>query len=107
MRAKSPQINQDKKVWRRPLSNVIKLNIDATFSVDNQLGATGAALQNNQGVFLGASTTFIPHVPSASMAEALAMLRRRTLANSLGYTNIEAESDSLEVVNLWSGADTI
>jgi hypothetical protein len=41
------------------------------------------------------------------MAEALAMLRRRTLANSLGYTNIEAESDSLEVVNLWSGADTI
>jgi hypothetical protein len=47
MRAKSPQMNQDKKVWRRPLSNVIKLNIDATFSVDNQLGATGAALRNN------------------------------------------------------------
>jgi ribonuclease HI len=107
MKANSPLMNHGKEIWRRPRSNAIKLNVDAAFSVENHSGATGAVLRNNQGVFLGASTTFIPHVLSASMAEAMAMLHGLTLANSLGYTNIEAESDSLEVVNLCSGADRI
>jgi ribonuclease HI len=75
--------------------------------VKNHSGATGAVLRNNQGIFLGASTTFIPHVLSTSMAEALAMLHGLTLANSLGYTNIEAKSDSLKVVNLCTGVDRI
>jgi ribonuclease HI len=37
------------------------------------------------------------------MAEALAMLHGLNLANSLGYTAIEAESDSLEVIHLCAG----
>ncbi|KAM0907755.1 hypothetical protein ACQ4PT_015902 [Festuca glaucescens] len=59
-------------------------------------GATGAVIRDSQGVFLAAGATFIPHVPSASMAEALAMLHGLKLARDLGYTSVEAESDSLE-----------
>jgi ribonuclease HI len=81
--------------------------MDAAFSAENQTGASGVIIRNNQGIFLAASTTFLPHVSLASMAEATAMLHRLTLANSLGYSDVEAESDSLEVIQLCGGMERI
>jgi hypothetical protein len=48
---------------------------------------------------------FIPHVSSAAMAEALAMLNGLNLANSLGCNAIEAESYLMEVIQLCPGED--
>jgi hypothetical protein len=62
-----------------------------------------AILHDWQGGFIAASSTFIPHVPSAEMAEAFAMLHGLFLANNVGCHVLEAESDSLEVVKLCSG----
>jgi ribonuclease HI len=93
--------------WSKPSGNRLKLNVDAAFVVEDQAGASGAVLRNNQGVFVAASSSFIPHVSSATMAEALAMLHGLLFAHSLGYHDIVAESDSLEVINLCSGEDRI
>jgi ribonuclease HI len=81
--------------------------MDAAFSAENQTGASGLIIRNNQSIFLAASTTFLPHVSLASMAEATAMLHGLTLANSLGYSDVEAESDSLEVIQLCGGMERI
>jgi hypothetical protein len=41
------------------------------------------------------------------MAQATTMLHGLTLANSLGYSNVEAESDSLEVIQICEGMERI
>jgi hypothetical protein len=53
------------------------------------------------------SSSFIPHVSSPAMAEELAMLHGLLFAHSLGFQDILAESDSLEVINMCSGQDRI
>ena len=54
-------------------------------------------------MFVAAESRFIPHVMTATTAEAMAMLHGLELTNSLGYTTIKTESDSLEVIQLRSG----
>jgi ribonuclease HI len=106
-RTKVPMYTQGKKVWLKPGANILKLNVDAAFSEENKNGASGAVLRNSQGAFVAASNNFIPHVASVHMAEALAVLHGLMFANSLGCNVIEAESDSLEVIQLCSGQDRI
>jgi ribonuclease HI len=82
----------------------LKLNVDAAFSLENQqrTGAAGAILQNSNGDFVASS-----HVASANMAEAMAMLHGISFANYMGCNMLEAESDSLETIQLCSGEDRI
>jgi hypothetical protein len=63
---------------------------------------------------LAASCKFLPHVPSASMAEAVAMREGLALANTTGSSWVLAESDSMEVIqscvgqdNWWGGSASI
>jgi hypothetical protein len=72
-----------------PRSSAIKLNVDAAFNLENGTGASGVILRNNQGGFIAVESTFIQHIASANMAEAMAMLHGLSLANRLGYTKIE------------------
>jgi ribonuclease HI len=69
----------------------------------NGIGASGEILRNSTGV-IAAASMFILHVASANMVEAVAMLHALSLANRLGNNDIEAESNSLKVINLCSGA---
>jgi ribonuclease HI len=97
----------DRVVWVKPRNNYVKVNTDAAFIQSEEAGATGAVIRDNQGGFLAAGSTFIPHVSSASMAEALAMCHGLKLARDLGYTTVQAESDSLEVIQLCTGTERI
>ena len=81
--------------------------MDAAFSAEEKTGVSGVIVRNNQGIFMAGGSTFIPHVPSAEMAEALAMLHGLKLALSLGCNNKEVESDNSEVIQLCSGEDRI
>jgi ribonuclease HI len=96
-----------KKMWIKPRAGFLKLNVDASFSAESHSGATGAIIRDGRGDFIAASSTFLPHVGSAQMAEAIAMLQGLRLANDKGCNNIEAESDSLEVIQLCSGEERI
>jgi hypothetical protein len=62
-------------------------------------------LRDYQGIFLAASCKFLPHVPSASMAEAVAMREGLALANTTGSSWVLAESDSMEVIQSCVGQD--
>jgi ribonuclease HI len=77
--------------------------MNATFHDDLKAGATGAVLRNYKREFIVASTTYIPHVPSAIMAESYAMKEGLALAIRLGCNHIVAESDSTEVVEACNG----
>jgi hypothetical protein len=83
--------------WSRPEPRQVKLNVDATFRDDLEAGAIRAVLRNYTGEFIAASSTYIPHVPSAIMAESYAMKEGLALAMRLGCNRIVAESDSTEV----------
>ena len=61
--------------------------------------------RDRYGVFIAASCATIPYVADAFLAEAMAMKSRLILAESLGYTSIQIESDALEVVNACSGQE--
>jgi ribonuclease HI len=101
-RSSSP-ISEMKKVWMKPSANFVKLNVDAAFSLEDQVGASGAIIRDSHGGFLAANSIFIRHVTSAAMAEALAMRNGLLLANTRGFSAVEAESDSSEVIQYCSG----
>jgi ribonuclease HI len=93
--------------WVRPRGRFIKVNVDAAFLAQEDIGASAAVLRNDQGLFIAAGATFIPHVGSASMAEALALLHGLKLAVNMGFTMVEVGSNSLEVIQYCSGAERI
>jgi hypothetical protein len=53
--------------------------------------------------FLAGSTPFIPHTAMASMAEVLAMRDGLNLAIKTGCNRIQAESDSIEMIEACNG----
>jgi ribonuclease HI len=91
----------------KPLANLLKLNVDAAYSDENRFGTLGAIIRGSKGGLVAASARFIPHTLSASMAEAIAMQHGLKLANLIRCHAIEAESDSIEVVQYSAGDEPI
>ena len=96
-----PETSEHK--WTRPEPNFIKLNVDASFHVDDGMGATAAILRDARGIFIAAQCRLIQNAADAMTVEAMAMRDGLYLANSLGFNRVEAESDSLNVVNYCQG----
>jgi ribonuclease HI len=95
-----PDIN-----WTAPPPRQVKLNVDASFHENMAAGAMGAVIRDYQGQFVAASTKYIPHVSSASMAEAIAIKEGLILANRLGCHSLIAESDSIETIDACKGGE--
>jgi ribonuclease HI len=93
----NPMAGQSEK-WTRPAPRQVKLNVDASFYAESQDGSVGAILRDYQGQFLAASSKVLPHVASATMAEALAMKEGLLLANRMGCNSVIAEGDSIETI---------
>jgi ribonuclease HI len=91
--------------WVRPRPRQVKLNVDASFHEDTKDGAAGAILRDYKGDFIAASMKYIPHVASASMAEAMAMKEGLCLAQRMGCNNLLAESDSTDIIEACSGEE--
>jgi hypothetical protein len=60
-------------------------------------------IRDSQGNFMAASSFLIPHVHSAAMAEAMAMMHGLSLVNQIGCNAVEAESNSMEVIQIYGG----
>lgn len=84
--------------WRKPLSDFQALNVDASFSVEDGLGACGAVVRDHNGGFIGASTARMEHVPDVVSAEAEAMRQGLIFLQSLGCSKVSIQSDSIIVV---------
>ena len=89
--------------WTKPDLMFIKVNVDAAYFADESAGASAAVIRDDKGNFLAAQCKYIPHVADAMMAEATAMCDGLVFANSLGFPRVEAESDSLNVINFCDG----
>nr|XP_051221482.1 uncharacterized protein LOC127339703 [Lolium perenne] len=92
--------------WTRPENRQTKLNVDASYHNDSKMGAVGAVLRDFQGQFVAASTKVLANVESVTMAEAHAMKEGLSLAVTLGCNNVIAESDSIDVIQACTGADS-
>jgi ribonuclease HI len=92
--------------WARPENRQTKLNVDASFHNDSKMGAVGAVLRDFQGQFVAASAKVLANVESVVMAEAHAMKEGLSLAVTLGCNNVIAESDSIDVIQACTGADS-
>lgn len=91
------------KRWLKPNPRFVKLNVDASFHVDEGTGATAAVIQDEKGNFLAAQCKYLTHVSDVVTSEALAMRNGLAFANSLGFPRVEAESDSTTVIEYCSG----
>lgn len=98
-------ISSDQK-WSRPDTRQVKINVDASFHVDSHSGAVGSIIRDYQGQFVAASCKFLPHIMTATMAEAVAMKEGLRLAENLGYHNVIAEGDCLEIIEACTGQET-
>jgi ribonuclease HI len=65
----------------------------------------GAIVWDYQGRFVAGACSMISHVPSASMAEALAIREGLNLIKRLGCCRVQAESDSLETIGACNGEE--
>jgi hypothetical protein len=59
--------------WSKPKLRFTKLNVDASYHADVGAGSTGSVLRDYQSRFIAASSSFILHVATSAMAEAIAM----------------------------------
>ena len=89
--------------WSKPEPKFVKLNVDASFHMDEGAGAIAAVLRDSNGNFLAAQCRFIPYAADVVTTEAMAMRDGLIFANSLGFPRVEAESDSLMVIDYCTG----
>lgn len=85
--------------WTEPEPKHIKLNVDAAYFEDGGATAISSILRDEKGMFLAVRCTYIPHAADAISMEARALCDDLNFTNQLGFSRIEAESDSL---NLYS-----
>jgi hypothetical protein len=86
------------KRWTRPDPRFLKLNADASFNIEEMLGAAGAVLRDYEGKFRAASCTIISYVPNIEMSESIAVREGLKLAEQSDCTRLIVESDSLETI---------
>ncbi|XP_071680154.1 uncharacterized protein [Lolium perenne] len=84
--------------WIRPPPRTLKLNVDASFVMEEKLGATGAVLHDFMGTFVHAKCELLPHVQTAAMAEAMALREGLKMVEEMGCHHIMVESDSAETI---------
>ena len=113
-KAQGKEIQPRSSTWHRAAEGFVSVNVDAKYDINMRSGATGVVIRDDKGNFLAAQCKYIPHVADAMMAEATAMRDGLVFANSLGFPRVEAESDSLNVINFcdgqsrwWDAATTI
>lgn len=74
------------------------LNIDGGYDEVKGAGSTGAVIRDAGGAFIAASHSYMSHVLDAATTEAAALRDGLLLAQQIGCTRIEIQSDCMEVV---------
>ena len=80
--------------WRAPPAGWFKCNTDGAFYPDQGQGASGIALRNDAGLFVGGQARWYPHGLDALTLEALACRDGVALARDKGVQRLILETDS-------------
>jgi ribonuclease HI len=108
------QVGKEKKdkprrplaTWKPPAPEVIKINVDAGFRIENMDGTTGVVLRDHRGKLIRAQALWYKYAASPLIMEAEAVRDGVRLATDLALQRIQLETDSLEVVNAWKDSGT-
>jgi ribonuclease HI len=87
--------------WQSPPEGIVKVNVDAAFNSDSQLGATGVVIRGDRDQFIAASCKWITDIPDVLTAEAYACWEGAALVRRLKIPKAIIETDSQELVSLW------
>jgi ribonuclease HI len=87
--------------WQSPPEGIVKVNVDAAFNSDSQLGATGVVIRGDRDQFIAASCKWITDIPDVLTAEAYACREGAALVRRLKIPKAIIETDSQELVSLW------
>ncbi|KAK3183220.1 hypothetical protein Dsin_030506 [Dipteronia sinensis] len=94
------QVRQNEIKWHPPEVGFFKLNTDAAIDVQKWCVGLGMVVRDCFGAVKAGSIQRIEARYSASVAEALAILRGISFAIYCGYDHLIIESDALGVVNM-------
>ena len=98
----SPKAHVRSDAWLKPKYVYVKLNVDAGFDSDTLAATFGAVIQDHGRKFIAAANKKMDLCFDLFTAEAIAVRFGLNLANTVGCSKIEVNSDSVEVVNALS-----
>jgi hypothetical protein len=85
--------------WRPPEDDYVKINTDASISLEAFKGGAGGVARSSTG-FTGAWSKPYPGITDPMIAKALALRDGVIFAKLRGFSRVVMEVDCLEVVNL-------
>nr|XP_051228987.1 uncharacterized protein LOC127346758 [Lolium perenne] len=94
------------KPWNAPNLGWHKLNIDAGFIDDLNMGSWGAILRDHNGIVAASAWGTLPHCPNAATAEGLAILKGAKAIVNYATTQVIIESDNAAIVQEINRATT-
>lgn len=88
--------------WKLSETSWVKCNTDGAFCVEKRWGATGVVLRDHHGSFVAGRAQWYKHGLDALTMEALAVRDGLALAHNKGIQRLQLETDSQELVKLWT-----
>ncbi|XP_014755959.1 uncharacterized protein LOC104584065 [Brachypodium distachyon] len=82
--------------WTKPTEKFLKINVDATFDIDEGCGSIGAVICDSHGKFLVVACHEVPFALDVMMAEAYALRKGLFLAPHIGCTKFSDNMQLLE-----------
>lgn len=86
------------KAWRPPNDNRIKVNFDAAFKQNQNKSVSGIIARNKEGEVMAACTYPRRNIVDPTITEARACLQAVTMAEDLGFQEVEVKGDALTVI---------
>ncbi|XP_026438987.1 uncharacterized protein LOC113337540 [Papaver somniferum] len=84
--------------WLSPPDDVVKINIDGSYSYSNNTGGIGLMVRNFAGEHQAAECIYLTDVGSAAQAECMGLWEAVKLAQSLNMKKVHFELDAKTVV---------
>ena len=81
----------------------MKVNVDASFDVDEGIGRTRVIVRDFHGKFVVASCLCLPYVSEAMAAEAYALREGFTRTKWTGLKSCIMQSDNMQLIETMSG----
>jgi hypothetical protein len=86
-------------IWTRPEEGWHKLNIDASYSHEENNASWGAVLRDNEGKVVMSTWGIIPYCQSAETTEAISVLEGIKTITPMEPNPVVVECDNITIVN--------
>lgn len=85
--------------WRPPIQGMVKVNVDASFTISDDSASWGAIIRDHHGVVIAWAWNSLMNCPNAESAEATACLEGAKLLRMFSNLPATIENDNVSVIN--------